>query len=208
VTPIANSKQTDLWVFVVFVASGFAALLYQVVWQRALFAIFGINIESVAVVVTAFMFGLGLGSLWGGQLSRNSSRSALLFFASFEAAIGIFGLFSIRIFKLVGDLCLDLNPVSTAVASFVLVLFPTTLMGATLPLLVTHLVAANKNVGRSVSLLYFVNTLGSSLASFAAVLFFMPKLALHGTTQVAAATNLSVAAIAGLAHLANARSSR
>jgi len=42
-----------LWVYVIFVLSGFAALLYQVVWQRALFAIYGINVESVTVIVTA-----------------------------------------------------------------------------------------------------------------------------------------------------------
>jgi len=39
---------------VVFLLSGFAALLYQIVWQRSLFAIYGINVEAVTVVVTAF----------------------------------------------------------------------------------------------------------------------------------------------------------
>ena len=47
--------------------SGFPALLYQIVWQRALFTIYGVNIQSVTVIVTVFMLGLGLGSLAGGR---------------------------------------------------------------------------------------------------------------------------------------------
>src|SRR5882757_2065065 len=51
-----------------FFCSGIPALIYQIVWQRALFAIYGVNAQSVAVVVTAFMVGLGIGSLVGGRL--------------------------------------------------------------------------------------------------------------------------------------------
>ena len=51
---------------VIFFMSGFPALIYQLVWQRSLFTIYGINVESVTVIVTAFMLGLGLGSLVGG----------------------------------------------------------------------------------------------------------------------------------------------
>ena len=57
------------FLYLVFFVSGFAALVYQVVWQRALFAIYGVNIESVTIVVSAFMLGLGLGSFAGGKLS-------------------------------------------------------------------------------------------------------------------------------------------
>ena len=63
-------------IWLVFFLSGFAALLYQIVWQRALFAIYGINIESVTMVVTAFMLGLGLGSLAGGALSKDPQSQA------------------------------------------------------------------------------------------------------------------------------------
>src|ERR1700716_475466 len=55
---------------VLFFFSGFPALIYQLTWQRALFRIFGVNIESVTIVVTAFMLGLGFGSLLGGVLSK------------------------------------------------------------------------------------------------------------------------------------------
>src|ERR1700684_1773577 len=55
---------------ILFFFSGFPALIYQLSWQRALFRIFGVNIESVTIVVSAFMLGLGLGSLAGGYFSK------------------------------------------------------------------------------------------------------------------------------------------
>ena len=53
------------WLFLLTaLVCGFAALCYQLVWQRILFATFGINIESVTIIVSLFMFGLGLGALY------------------------------------------------------------------------------------------------------------------------------------------------
>jgi len=53
-----GSKLTEY--HLLFFVSGIPALLYQIVWQRALFTIYGVNIESVTVIVTVFMLGLGL----------------------------------------------------------------------------------------------------------------------------------------------------
>ena len=53
----------------VFVLSGLSALIYQLVWQRALLMIYGSNIESVAMVVASFLAGLGIGSLLGLALA-------------------------------------------------------------------------------------------------------------------------------------------
>jgi hypothetical protein len=44
----------DPVIVAIFFASGFAALIYQIIWQRALFTTFGINVEAVTVVVTGF----------------------------------------------------------------------------------------------------------------------------------------------------------
>src|SRR5437588_7600972 len=73
-----GSRHTDLaiWIYLLFFASGLSAILYQIVWQRALFSLYGINIQSVTIVVSAFMLGLGLGSLAGGH-SRKASGSRL-----------------------------------------------------------------------------------------------------------------------------------
>lgn len=188
------------WIYAVFFLSGFAALLYQIVWQRALYAIYGINIESVTMVVTAFMLGLGLGSLAGGVVSKDPKRPVLLMFSLVELGIGLFGAVSLGVFHAVGKVTLGMGPVPTFIVTFLLVLVPTLLMGSTLPLLVAHLVRANKNVGKSVGTLYFVNTLGSAFASAAAVLFIMGKAGQSGSVRLAAAMNLGVSLLAYLAH--------
>jgi predicted membrane-bound spermidine synthase len=189
----------------VFFLSGAAALLYQVVWQRALFAIYGVNIESVTVIVTAFMLGLGLGSLAGGALSKRAER-LLAWFALVELGLGLFGLASMPLFQWVGALTLRLSPAATALVTFALVLAPTMLMGATLPLLVAHGVRRSGNVGVSVGTLYSVNTLGSAIASIAAVLLLLGRLGQVGATWLAAALNFTVSAIVYAQHRRCARS--
>lgn len=181
-----------------FLVSGFPALLYQLVWQRALFDIFGVNVESVTVVVTAFMLGLGLGSLAGGRLSVSPRVSKLLAFGLIEAAIGLFGLVSLPIFALVASWTSSESLLVTGVLSFLLVVLPTLLMGATLPLLVAFLVERSRNVGRSVGLLYFVNTLGSAIACFVAAFWLLGAFGARGTVHLAAFTNLAVGASAVL----------
>jgi predicted membrane-bound spermidine synthase len=189
-----------LWIYAIFLLSGFAALLYQIVWQRALYAIYGINIESVTMVVTAFMLGLGLGSLAGGIVSKDPKRPVLLYFSLVELGIGVFGAASLSIFHAVGNVTLGMSTVATFVVTFLLVLFPTVLMGSTLPLLVAHLVRKNKNVGKSVGTLYFVNTLGSAFASAASVLVILGRAGQSGSVRIAALLNVTVSVLAYLAH--------
>lgn len=188
------------WIYLVFFLSGFAALLYQIVWQRALYAIYGINIESVTMVVTAFMLGLGLGSLAGGEVSKDAKRPVLLMFSLVELGIGLFGAVSLGVFHAVGRVTLGMSTVGTFFVTFFLVLVPTMLMGSTLPLLVAHLVRSSGNVGKSVGTLYFVNTLGSAFASAASVLFIMGRAGQLGSVRVAAALNVTVSLLAYVAH--------
>ncbi|HEY8073433.1 MAG TPA: hypothetical protein VIF62_04975 [Labilithrix sp.] len=188
------------WIYLVFFLSGFAALLYQIVWQRALYSIYGINIESVTMIVTAFMLGLGLGSLAGGVVSKDPKRPVLLMFALVELGIGLFGAVSLRVFHVIGEATLAMSAVMTFVVTFLLVLVPTLLMGSTLPLLVAHLVRSTGNVGKSVGTLYFVNTLGSAFASAAAVLFIMGHAGQAGSVRVAAVLNVTVSLLAFVAH--------
>lgn len=189
-----------LWIYAIFLLSGFAALLYQIVWQRALYAIYGINIESVTMVVTAFMLGLGVGSLVGGVVSKDAKRPVLLYFSLVELGIGLFGLASLSVFHAVGEVTLGMSAAPTFLVTFLLVLVPTLLMGSTLPLLVAHLVRENKNVGKSVGALYFVNTLGSALASAASVLFILGAAGQSNTVRLAALLNVVVSLLAYVAH--------
>jgi predicted membrane-bound spermidine synthase len=186
-----------------FFVSGFPALIYQLTWQRALFRIFGVNIESVTIVVTAFMLGLGLGSLLGGVMSRRRPLPMLLLFGVIEALTAVFGLFSLRIFDGVGTIALGLPLPATAAVCLGLVLLPTLLMGATLPLLVGHLVstAGSGGVGRPVGELYFVNALGGGAACLLATVLLFPFLGVNGSILFAVSCNLAISAGAVVIHL-------
>lgn len=181
----------------IFLASGFAALVYQIVWHRTLYSIYGIDITSVTMVVTAFMLGLGCGSLLGGALSRRPAW-LLPLFAALELGIGAFGFFSLDLFAWAGTFTLGVSGLETALVTFLLVLAPTTLMGASLPILVAYAARRTGNIGRSVGLLYFVNTLGGAIGCYAAAILLLGLLGLRASTQVAATTNvlLGVAVIA------------
>lgn len=178
--------------YLLFFLSGFPALLYQIVWQRALFTIFGVNMEAVTVVVCAFMLGLGLGSLCGGWVSRRPGVPLLAAFGGMELAVAGFGFFSLDLFRWVATYSAGASAGVAFFLTFGLVLFPTMLMGATLPLLVTHLVRASGDVGRSVGVLYFVNTLGSAVACFAAALFTMRVLGMTGSVRLAVVLNVGI----------------
>src|SRR6184192_993880 len=84
---------------VLFFFSGFPALIYQLTWQRSLFRIFGVNTESVTIVVTAFMLGLGLGSLAGGWITKRRDIPLLPLLAAIELLTAAFGIFSLGIFE-------------------------------------------------------------------------------------------------------------
>lgn len=189
--------------YAIFLLSGFAAILYQIVWQRSLFRLLGTSSESVTMVVTAFMLGLGLGSLGGGRLSVRAPGSLPVLFGLAELGIGLFGLISMPLYSWIGQITWAAHGAAIGLTAFLAVLFPTLLMGGTLPLLVAYLVRHSGNVGRSVGSLYFINTLGSAVGSAAAALWILGRLGQAATVSLAAAVNIVVAV--GVLALAAAR---
>lgn len=186
---------------ILFFFSGFPALIYQLTWQRSLFRIFGVNTESVTIVVTAFMLGLGLGSLAGGWLSKRDGIKPLLLLGIIELATAAFGLVSLSIFDLVGRLTADMSLPAIAFINLLLVLVPTLLMGATLPILVSYLVRISGQIGSAVGTLYFVNTLGAGAACLVSAVLIFPFLGMHGAIMIAAGINTVVGAGAIAAHM-------
>jgi spermidine synthase len=180
------------WIYYLFFFSGFPALIYQIVWERALFALYGVNVESVTVVVTGFLLGLGLGSLAGGFLSRLPGMPLLALFGAAELSTAAYGLFSLRLFHAVGHYTAGISLFGTTAISFALLLIPTMLMGSTLPMLVTYSVRRSRNVGGSLGLLYFVNTLGSATACLLAAAVVMALLGQSGSVAAGVAINSAV----------------
>jgi spermidine synthase len=189
----SSAQSRPLW-YLFFFLSGFPALLYQIVWERALFTLYGVNIESVTMVVTAFMVGLGLGSLLGGIVSRYQRWSLLAIFGIVELLVGLYGIISLNLFHWAAKSTAGSPPLQTGVIAFTLIALPTVLMGATLPVLVTYAVRLSHNVGTSVGALYAVNTLGSAAACFCAGLFLMRWFGQTKTVAVAVGLNAIVGA--------------
>jgi predicted membrane-bound spermidine synthase len=179
--------------FAVFTLSGISALIYQLVWQRALLTIYGSNVESVAMVVTAFMVGLGLGSLAGGAVSERTRMPLVLLFSLAELGIGLYGVFSLELFLFVGNITLGVGSLLTGLLAFLLIFIPTLFMGATLPLLVAQLVKETAQVGKSVSWLYAVNTTGAAAGAFIAAFVVLGRFGQNGSVKLAALLNVIAA---------------
>lgn len=197
-TPALRSRIRLLCVLFFF--SGFPALIYQLTWQRSLFRIFGVNSESVTIVVTAFMVGLGIGSLAGGWLSRRVAVAPLLLLGIIELATAAFGLSSLALFEQVSQHVPDLPLAALATINLLLVLVPTLLMGATLPILVAQLVKSSGRTGSAVGTLYYVNTLGAGAACLVCAFVIFPFLGMQAAVRIAAAINIAVGLGALFAH--------
>jgi MFS family permease len=182
-----------------FFVSGFAALLYQVAWQRELFAWFGVDLDSVSVIVSVFMLGLGVGAMAGGWLADRFARRRIVIFSLIELTMGLFGFFSLDIVDGIGVLFGAESLPRLVVLTFLIFIVPTCAMGATLPVLVTELIDITDNVGFSTGTLYFVNTLGAAAGALAGGLVLLSLYGLDGVVAIAAVLNFSISALAYLA---------
>jgi predicted membrane-bound spermidine synthase len=125
------------FLLVVFFASGFAALLYQIIWQRMLTLFGGADVYSITIIVSAFMAGLGFGNLAGGHLAdRLPLRQCVRAFAVCELAIGLFALLSRWVYYdwLYSSLgAASLSRPTLAALIFLVTLWPTFFMGCRCP---------------------------------------------------------------------------
>jgi MFS family permease len=191
-------KTSDSLLLGVFFLSGISALIYQVAWQRLLFGAFGVDIESITIIVSTFMLGLGCGALAGGQLADRLGHRTVELFALCELGIGLFGVASPHLIPAVGAQFLHGSLPVIAAANFVLILLPASLMGATLPMLVAHLFRGNANVGLSIGTLYWSNTMGAAVGALAAGVLLFHVLTLNQAIYLAAGGNFAVALLVGL----------
>lgn len=175
-----------------FFLSGAAALIYQVCWQRILFAGMGSDTVSIAIIVSVFMLGLGLGGLLGGWIA-DRYRHALLVFVLIELLICGYGLGSAWILGTAADQAALHGEWAVMLLALVVLTVPTTLMGMTLPILVIQLDRVVHNVGQVTGYLYCVNTLGAALGAFLTGLYLFDSLDLIQATWLAAGLNFLVA---------------
>lgn len=189
----------------IFVASGAAGLIYQVVWSRELVLVFGNTTQAIATIVTAFLACLGLGSLLGGRLADRSARPLPLY-GALELGIAACGLVVPFVFDSLGDLyrgaygALVESPTQLTAVRFALAFLAvapaTLLMGMTLPVLTRHLVRALEETGARLGELYAANTLGAMAGTLLAGFVLIEFLGLRLTSYVAVLLNVSAGAAA------------
>jgi spermidine synthase len=184
--------------FLTFAATGFSALTLQVVWQRVLSLHAGIDLMAATTVVTAFMAGLGLGSLLGGAAAdRLGGRRSLLVFAAANAGIGAFAWGSLWLFyDVYRQYAAQLDSGAAMFAfHFVLLVIPTTLMGLSLPLLARGAVATSQEIAPLVGRLYAINTLGAAAGAVVAGWWLVGTFGFVATVRVAALLNFAAAVV-------------
>jgi len=183
--------------------SGATGLVYEVVWTRLLTLVMGNTQYSIATVLTAFMGGLALGSYAGGKLI-DRQVNPLKAYAVLEVLIGTYCLLipsmidaALPIFKTIYQASGD----SYTTASFyrflvcaAILIVPTSLMGATLPVLSKFVSREEAGIGRDVGTLYAINTFGAVVGALGSAYLLMRLFGVANTIRIAAALNLSIAA--------------
>ena len=179
-------------IIVCFYLSGAAGLLYQVLWTRLLIPHVGATLHSVSTVLAAFMAGLALGSWLGGRAIDRWPASPLRVYALLELLIAV----SAALIPLTLPLLGSLGPAGTLIGAFLLLLLPTSLMGATLPVLTKLMTEDLGTLGRTVGELYAANTAGAVLGALAAGYFLVPLWGTANSLYLAVGLNILVAAVA------------
>jgi predicted membrane-bound spermidine synthase len=180
-----------------FFVSGMAALTYQLCWNRLLFAAVGVDLDSTTIVVSAFMLGLGAGSALASWLAARW-KGSLVAFCVIEFAMLLCGLASAIVLDTVALALVRWPRPVAALGAFLLLLVPTMLMGATLPLMTGAAQQRPGLKGIPFSSLYIANTFGGGAGALLAGFVLIGALGLRATLWCAAAGNLLAAAICGL----------
>lgn len=189
-----------------FVFSGLAGLVYEVVFSKALALTFGSTALATHTVLATYMGGMAIGAVLGGMLAQRSRRP-LVAYAVCELAIGACVMVTPQLFELVRDVYVMIAAGSPVDAAFLtplriglgatVLLVPTILMGMTLPLLARFLSDRRETLGLSVATLYGANTFGAAAGALLSGYLLIPLLGIQKTIFLAAAVNLLVA-LAGL----------
>lgn len=190
---------------VLLVASGAAALSYQVLWVRELGLIVGSTAQAAALAVAIFFAGIALGGwIWGRRAARASRP--LRAFGWLEIGVALTALGHLVMLDIVARLPAVLHPLSGAppivdlvakvAVATVILLPPAILMGGTLPMMTEHLLRFGGRLGQRTAVLYAVNTGGAAIGAVVAGFVLPPMVGYRTTYLVAVGVDLTVGIVA------------
>jgi len=188
-----------------FFFSGLTGLVNEVLWIRMLGLVFGHTVFAITTVLAAFMGGLGLGSFLFGRLADRDPRP-LRTYGLIEIGVGVSCLLVPVVLPGVAATYLGLHRalglsyfgfnLVQFVLVFAVLLVPTTLMGATLPVLSRFFARDEATLGRRVGMLYALNTFGAVAGTALAGYGLLPLFGTQGTLYLTATVTLGVGALA------------
>ena len=188
-----------------FVLSGATGLIYEVLWMRMLGLVFGATTLAVSTVLVAFMGGLALGSALAGRLGSRIQHP-LRVYGLFEIGIALYALAVPLLFALTdhayvfiyqnfGGSFLVFSLLRFVLSSLVL-LVPTTLMGATLPVLSAALLRSESVTSSAITRLYTRNLIGAICGSLLAGFVLLPALGVRWSIYFASIINVLIGVVA------------
>ncbi len=188
-----------------FVLSGAAGLIYEVVWARQLVLVFGNTSQAVSTILTGFFGGLAIGGAVGGRIA-DRVRRPLRLYGALEVVVVAVVLLTPVSFRLIGELyrgvypSLAEAPLALALVRFalaILALAPATLlMGATLPTLTRFLARGRVGMAGAFQRLYAANTIGAIVGTAVAGFVLIEVLGLTGALLVGAACSGTAGVVA------------
>src|SRR5262245_32665525 len=201
--PPRRSSSGLLPIAAAFFFSGLGSLALEVVWTRQLRLVFGSTTLAASTILVAYMLGLGIGGLLGGRVATRLPNGVRTY-GWIEIAIGLYafcvpsilGLFPAINYAWLGTLSFWPAALCRFALALVVLILPTVLMGATLPILVAALVRRDARIGRSTGALYGLNTLGAVVGVFGATFFLFPAVGLWRTNLIGAGLDLAVGVFA------------
>jgi spermidine synthase len=188
----------------IFLLSGAAGLADEILWFRMLTTVFGASAPALAATTGAFMAGLAAGSALASRL-RLHPRRAVFVYAVLECLIACAALMMPWALRMLGGLP-DLAGAPGEqpwlrggirfVTVFLLLLIPTGLMGATVPVITMAVPKLQRSAGRGFGWLYGMNTLGAVVGALLTGFVWIPALGMTSTLRLGASLNFLAAAAA------------
>jgi len=184
----ARRVKIVIWVMAI---SGFASLSYEVLWTRVLVFVLTNSVFAFSVMLTTFLFGIGLGGFFGGKWSDKVKRQ-MSFLGIVEFAIGLSGFFAGVVLVNLGWIhnnifsigpktsWWDWNGIRFLEAFFVMFV-PAFFMGVSFPVAARIAIPQLKKIGSGLGRIYFYNTLGGVVGSFTAGVIFISLIGTHFT---------------------------
>ncbi|MGB2867501.1 MAG: fused MFS/spermidine synthase [Bacteroidota bacterium] len=194
-------------VALLFIVSGATGLVYQIVWFKYLSLFLGNTTYAQTIVVATFMGGLAIGAAFWGRKADVSTK-LLSVYGWLELAVGLYCFFyptflqQVKLLFIRTVIGLDLSPDGSPVlwlkllVSLLTLLFPTILMGGSLPILVRFLSRHVEESGKNVATLYFLNSFGAVVGSLLAGFFLIRLVGLRATIDGAAVLNVLIGLVA------------